>query len=302
MSNLKIIQKFGLFPIIPMRIDKTPAVKWSDKNTWAYSEEDYQGKYPQYAQASAIVTGEASGIMVIDIDNKNEENGIETFKNLLSTLGKEAQKTIRDTLTVKTPNDGLHLYFKYKEGLRTVAGVLPGIDIRSTGGIIIAPGSKIKKKDGTTGGYKIARGKVINEMPDELFTILKENLKKDKKTGELTSNQYQKVDKGSRNQNLFSHLCKMVRTIKNEQELFSQAIMYNNTYFSEPLPEDEVRNTVNSVISYINQDGLTMDDYGLYKTIVNKDEDGNEQYIKQHITYCVFTCTTKVLSTSCIVK
>ena len=108
-----------------MRIDKTPAVKWSDKNTWAYSEEDYQGKYPQYAQASAIVTGEASGIMVIDIDNKNGENGIETFKNLLSTLGEEAQKTIKDTLTVNTPNDGLHLYFKYREGLRNTARVLP---------------------------------------------------------------------------------------------------------------------------------------------------------------------------------
>lgn len=284
MNNLKIIQKFGLFPIIPMRIDKTPAVKWSDKDNWAYSEEDYQGKYPQYAQASAIVTGEASGIMVVDIDNKNGENGIEVFKELLSTLGEEAQKAIKDTLTVKTPNDGLHLYFKYREGLRNTAGVLPGIDIRTTGGIIIAPGSKIKKKDGTTGGYKVARGKVINEMPDELFTILKENLKEKGELSKVEANHYKKVDEGSRNQNLFSHLCKMVRTIKNEQELFSQAVMYNNTYFSEPLSEDEVRNTVNSVISYINQDGLKMDDYGIYKTFVKKDEDGNEQYIKKHIT------------------
>ena len=289
MNNLKIIQKFGLFPVIPMRIDKTPAVKWSDKDNWAYSEEDYQGKYPQYAQASAIITGEASGIMVIDIDNKNGENGIEVFKELLSTLGEETQGTIKNTLTVKTPNDGLHLYFKYREGLRNTAGLLPGIDIRTTGGIIIAPGSKIKKKDGTTGGYKVARGKVINEIPDELFSILKENLKEKGELSKLTTNHYKKVDEGSRNQNLFSHLCKMVRTIKDEQELFSQAVMYNNTYFEKPLSEDEVRNTVNSVISYINQDGLKMDDYGIYKTFVKKDEDGNDQYVKKHITDFVIT-------------
>lgn len=288
MNNLKIIQKFGLFPIIPMRIDKTPAVKWSDKDTWAYSEEDYQGKYPQYAQASAIVTGEASGVMVVDIDNKNGENGIEVFKEILSKLSEEAQDTIKNTLTVKTPNDGLHLYFKYREGLRNTAGVLPGIDLRTDGGIIIAPGSKIKKKDGTTGGYKVARGKIINEMPNELFELLQSKLKNTTTTNTVTT-QYQKVDEGSRNQNLFSHLCKMVRTIKNEQELFSQAIMYNNTYFSKPLSEDEVRNTVNSVISYINQDGLKMDDYGIYKTFVKKDEDGNEQYVKKHITDFVIT-------------
>lgn len=284
MNNLKIIQKFGLFPVIPMRIDKTPAVKWSDKDNWAYSEEQYQGKYPQYAQASAIITGEASGVMVVDIDNKNGENGIEVFKELLSTLGEEAQGTIKNTLTVKTPNDGLHLYFKYKEGLRTVAGVLPGIDIRSTGGIIISPGSKIKKKNGTTGEYKVARGKIINEIPNELFTILKKNLKEKGELSKLTTNHYKKVDEGSRNQNLFSHLCKMIRTIKDEQELFSQAVMYNNTYFEKPLSEEELRNTVNSVISYINQDGLKMDEYGIYKTFVKKDEDGNDQYIKKHIT------------------
>ena len=100
---------------------------------------------------------------------------------------------------------------------------------------------------------------------------------------------YKKVDEGSRNQNLFSHLCKMIRTIKDKQELFSQAVMYNNTYFSKPLSEDEVRNTVNSVISYINQDGLKMDEYGIYKTIVKKDEDGNDQYVKKHITDFVIT-------------
>ena len=284
MKNLEIIQKFGLFPIIPIREDKKAAVKWSNKDNWAYSEEDYQGKYPKYTQASAIITGEASGVMVVDLDNKNGENGIEVFKEILSTLSEEAQKTIKDTLTIKSPNSGLHLYFKYREGLRNTAGVLPGIDIRTTGGIIIAPGSKIKKKDGTIGEYKVARGKVINEMPDELFTVLKEKLKKkDNKPGRVTTTQYQEAEEGSRNQTLFKYLCKMIRTIKNGQELVAQANMYNTTYFNPPLSQEEVEDTVNSVMKYVNQSDLKTDDYGIYKTIVRKTDDG-EEYVSVHLT------------------
>lgn len=282
MTNLEIIQKFGLFPIIPVGKNKNIFIKWSDNNNWAYSKEEYQNKYPQYDQASATITGEASGVMVVDIDNKGDENGIETFKNVLSELSEEAQEIIKNTLTVTTPNNGIHLYFKYEEGLRTVAGVLPGIDIRSTGGIIIAPGSSIIKKDGSKGEYKIVRGNDIKKMPGELFELLQSKLKNTTPANTVTT-QYQEANEGSRNQTLFKYLCKMIRTIKDSQELLAQANMYNTTYFNPPLSQEEVKNTVNSVMKYVNQSELKADDYGIYKTIVKRTDDG-EEYVSVHLT------------------
>jgi len=52
-------------------------------------------------------TGNASGLFVIDIDNKNGINGFETLAALEEKYGK-----LPVTLTVQTPSGGEHRYFK----------------------------------------------------------------------------------------------------------------------------------------------------------------------------------------------
>lgn len=77
-----------------------------------------------------MVCGEASGIDVIDIDSADPD---QTVRDL----------GLDDVVTpiVRTGSGGLHLYFKHARGLKNRAKVDPGVDIRTTGGQVVLPGS-----------------------------------------------------------------------------------------------------------------------------------------------------------------
>jgi putative DNA primase/helicase len=91
----------------------------------------------------AIITGEKSGIFVLDIDNKNGATGSLSLQLLEEEFGKLPQ-----TPTVLTPNNGIHYYFKYPQNTKiaTKAGIKPGLDIRGDSGLVIAPPSEIAGK------------------------------------------------------------------------------------------------------------------------------------------------------------
>lgn len=82
-----------------------------------------------------IVTGEASNLIVIDVD-QHDADGIDTWKKLEAKWGEVVTRTAR------TGGNGLHNLFTHpgvRIGNRTAA--LPGIDVRGDGGYIVAPGS-----------------------------------------------------------------------------------------------------------------------------------------------------------------
>jgi putative DNA primase/helicase len=79
-----------------------------------------------------IATGSASGLVVLDIDPKNDGN--ESIK----------QFTIPPTLEVITGSGGRHYYFALPQGteIRNSAGKLAaGLDVRGEGGYVVAPPS-----------------------------------------------------------------------------------------------------------------------------------------------------------------
>lgn len=87
-----------------------------------------------------LATGQASGVVVVDVDVKNGAKGRES---LASIRGLAAGAT----LTAATPSGGWHLYFVAPaESVRSRAGILPGIDVRGEGGYVVAPGSQIGGK------------------------------------------------------------------------------------------------------------------------------------------------------------
>lgn len=87
----------------------------------------------------SILTGEASGLWVLDIDVKH--GGLERWLEL------EAEHGVVETPTVWTGGGGLHKYYEWEAGLPgngekcilTKDGVAVGIDIRSTAGQVVAP-------------------------------------------------------------------------------------------------------------------------------------------------------------------
>ncbi|MFF3547087.1 bifunctional DNA primase/polymerase [Streptomyces platensis] len=108
----------------------------------------------------------ASGIVGLDLDLDDEADGQAVLVSLAARLGEPWP----DTLTVRTPSGGRHLYFAAPDGCtigsfsggRTLLG--PGIDVRGPGrrcgGYLIGPGSVV---GGTP--YVIERDAPLRPLP-----------------------------------------------------------------------------------------------------------------------------------------
>ena len=76
-----------------------------------------------------IVTGPLSGVLVLDVDGPEGE----------AELRKHGHPA---TPMVRTASGGLHLYFKHPDqGVRTGIRVAPGLDVKASGGYVVAPPS-----------------------------------------------------------------------------------------------------------------------------------------------------------------
>lgn len=101
-----------------------------------------------------IATGERSGVVVVDIDNKP---GVD----LPAMMAR-----FPDTYTVQTPTGGYHLYYEHPGWrVKTSAGdFAPGVDIRADGGYAAAVGSR-----GRNGRkYEVSRDIPIAPFPEVL--------------------------------------------------------------------------------------------------------------------------------------
>jgi hypothetical protein len=87
-----------------------------------------------------LVTGNASGLIVIDVDIKNknpDRHGWAALGLLEAELGRLPEPKI-----ASTPSGGRHYYFRYAEGIRSSTEKLgPGLDIKAEGGFVVAPPS-----------------------------------------------------------------------------------------------------------------------------------------------------------------
>lgn len=147
-DNMNLIQRFKKFYKIPLKTTKppeparpdwkkTPAIKnWQDNKEQTINYRNY-----------GIITGERNNLIVLDIDFKDE--GHEEFNKYILEFGEP------ETLKISTPNKGLHYYFNYtnededtqKKIIKCITNSSKyrgkGIDIRTDGGYIIGPGTKI---------------------------------------------------------------------------------------------------------------------------------------------------------------
>jgi hypothetical protein len=84
-----------------------------------------------------IVTGEVSGITVIDIDIGDGKFGAESWADAIQDHGEP------DTLMAETGSGGMHVIFKYNSALKTASNVLgKGVDSRNDGGYIVGAPSR----------------------------------------------------------------------------------------------------------------------------------------------------------------
>lgn len=137
------------FITFPTTKDKKPLV-----SNWQNIKESIKA-----GEHYGIQCGKHSNLCVVDIDVS--DGGMMQWVSIKKTNPKFK------TMTVRTPSKGLHLYFKYREGLKNwVKTNGYGIDVRTDGGYVMGYRSK---------GYKLIIDTPIIDMPDWLFNYLTAN-------------------------------------------------------------------------------------------------------------------------------
>lgn len=192
-----------------------------------------------------IVTGSASGLVVIDIDIRH--NGDKSLADL-----EKKYEQLPKTLRWKTGGGGEHILFEYPgEIIKNSAGMLgEGIDVRGDGGYIVAPPSRH-----ITGNYyELHDGITLDTELAEIPAWLLELLRKGKgssgtseKGPAIRDVVREKVPEGQRNTTIArisGHLfAKRVET----RICLDLMLAFNEKYCSPPLDEKEVARTVASI-------------------------------------------------------
>lgn len=228
----KYVEVWG-FSVIPVGKDKRPLLKsWKEYQTRKPTKVELTSWWKKWPDANiGIVTGNISGITVVDID---------TYKG-------GDQKPFPETFTVQTGNGGLQLYYKYKKGLTVSADAyknLPGIDIRNDGGYVVAPPSVTEyfyngiKKGGV---YIIKNSSDFAEFPAHLFPIQN----KKKKLTDLVA-----VGKGARNNSMASVIGTILYSMQENKFLNEgwEAVQAINKTYNPPLPFPELETTFTSIV------------------------------------------------------
>jgi hypothetical protein len=129
-----------VFPVAEgLKVPAIPAKQGGRGVLDATDNEDTIEKWAHaYPSANlGVACGEISGILVVDVDASS--GGIASLREL-----REAGFQLPKTVSARTANGGWHGYYRYHPGPKNSKSLLArGIDIRTTGGYVVAPPSRL---------------------------------------------------------------------------------------------------------------------------------------------------------------
>lgn len=142
-------------PVIPIDPEsKQPIVKWTRYQTRLPTSGEVESWWDQHPDANiAVITGQISGLVVVDVDAKKAD------------VAAEVKRAGAGAVIADTGGGGVHLFYAYPPGARRVhnrAGVRPGVDVRGDGGyVVVAPsvhqsGRKYKWRGGAPNKAKLS--------------------------------------------------------------------------------------------------------------------------------------------------
>ncbi len=151
----------GNFRVFPLQArSKNPRsvqeVKWIEEAT--SNPETIRSWWTRWPDANIGVL--CDNMIVVDVDA--HKGGLETLPSLNLPL---------NTLTVRTPRGGLHLYYNGPSRSLSSKDLGPGIDIRSYHGFVLAPGSYVEDK-GVRGFYRVEQWAFMAPAPIEFVQRL----------------------------------------------------------------------------------------------------------------------------------
>lgn len=221
------------YSVMPLMKDKRPLLKsWKALQSRAATEDEIEKWWEKYPEANVgIITGEVSGITVIDIDDP-KATPISKFP---------------ETLTVKTPSGGFHLYYAYAKGFSISANAYPQyphVDIRGDGGFVVAPPSHCeytKNDKKISGGYTVVKNLPLAPFPVKLFA---------KGSNHKPLSSLLGVTTGGRNDSIAAFIGKLLHAspVKEWTTDVWPAVQRANKTYTPPLPESELKTTFESIV------------------------------------------------------
>ncbi len=179
-----------------------------------------------------IVTGRLSGVLVLDVDGPEGQ----------AELKKHGHPA---TPMVRTAGGGLHLYFKYPDHVvKTGIRVAPGLDVKASGGYVVAPPSV-----GANGNpYEWIVSPADAELADPPEWLMRLIGPRERKGPAATVGE--RIPPGRRNKDLVSIAGTMRRRGMGEAEILAALQVTNERRCEPPLEADEVAKIAASVARY----------------------------------------------------
>ena len=136
-AALAYVRDFDWY-VFPVGPDKKPLTPHGFKDATQDAGQIRQW-WSRWPSANIGVACGASGLVVIDIDVKDNAPGLENWAKLT------ADREPIETAMARTPSGGFHCFFLAPDlvDIRNSAGkIAPGIDVRADGGYVIVPPSE----------------------------------------------------------------------------------------------------------------------------------------------------------------
>lgn len=220
--------------IIPLDENKVPILpNWLQECSSEYMQVLYW--YTKYPAMNIGLPCEPNELFVLDIDCKDGQVGLESWKQLLKDLNISEPQT----LVQETWSGGLHYIFKTDSDLKKVLSRAnffkdyTNIDIRNKSQIVVYP-SVVKGKE-----YKYINDNEIMEMPIELKEFIIKNNKIEKEKNKKGFEKPKEIiEKGSRDDTLFAYINDLYfKTNLDYEEILLLVYNFNEQYLDPEFTE-----------------------------------------------------------------
>jgi putative DNA primase/helicase len=180
-----------------------------------------------------------SGFDVLDVDPRH--GGDESLAKLEAEHGK-----LPDTVEALTGGGGRHILFKHREGVRSSAGHLPGLDVRGDGGyVVVAPSIHETGREYAWEASSQPGEVELSEWPVWLLQALQNT--NGKVNGGPDSG---KIQEGQRHVSLMRWAGSMRRPGMSEEAIAAALLVENAARCEPPLSEPEVGDVARSACRY----------------------------------------------------
>ncbi|MFN0116878.1 MAG: bifunctional DNA primase/polymerase [Elusimicrobiota bacterium] len=210
----------------------------------------WEANYPR--SGLAVVTGQVSGLAVIDADGPT---GIRSLKKL-------GLRILRNPI-VLTPSGGAHIYcshpgFEVGSYIKSLSG-LRGIDLKIDGGFVILPSDAHGKYE-----WFVGPEIVPVPLPAKILDLIRPNVQKIAPISEVSMQKkvrqqflqrkplmvYKPILKGHRNDTIFFLACAFAQDSESYERLKRRIVGYNQKWSQPPLLETEIETICRNAWNY----------------------------------------------------